>query len=284
MINQLLSFAQLATKTMKQAMTFVIVFFVSFNMLSSTVLAESASLSLEQRVQHLEELNRTRNKVQADISYQLSELQREVRSLTGQVEDNNFKLKQIQDRQRDLYREIESRFSKSSSNESSTQNASQNNTGSNTTNQNTVANSTLNQSSAKINGPKIDEADARREFEVAFLLVRNKDYAKAISSFSDFLVKYPSSNYSANARFWMGQVYLVQNNQADAQKQFEALISEFPSSSKTLAAKLKLADLFLKQELWSKAKNYYADVASTSKGASLQLANKGLIKIKQAGH
>ena len=125
MINQLLSFAQFATQAMKQTVTFVIVFFVSLNMLSSNVLAESSNLSLEQRVQHLEELNRTRNKVQADISYQLSELQREVRSLTGQVEDNNFKLKQIQDRQRDLYREIESRFSNLSTTEVRNNNVSQ---------------------------------------------------------------------------------------------------------------------------------------------------------------
>ena len=78
---------------------------------STASAAESETMTLAQRVQHLEELNKTRNQMQAEISYQLSEIQREVRTLTGQVEENTFKLKQIQDRQRDLYRDIESRLS-----------------------------------------------------------------------------------------------------------------------------------------------------------------------------
>ena len=100
-------------KSLFRTVTFVTVFFAPFvglSLASFSAQAESSKMSLEQRILHLEELNQTRNKVQADISYQLSELQREVRLLTGQVEDNSFKLKQIQDRQRDLYRDIESRL------------------------------------------------------------------------------------------------------------------------------------------------------------------------------
>jgi len=263
MRNQLLS----------KAVTSVAVFFAPLFILSSlsfSASAETSELSLEQRIKHLEELNQTRNQVQADISYQLSELQREVRALTGQVEDNTFKLKQIQDRQRDLYRDIENRLSRLAS-----QPAAGNANNIEASPKPPVKTTTI---SAKEN------SNAGREFEAAFAKVRNKNYDQAIVAFGDFLKKYPNSSYSANARYWMGQVYLVQNNLPDAESQFSLLISEFPDSSKAAAAKLKLGDIFLKQDKWAEAKVQYSDVANNSSGAQQQLARKGLDKIKKAGH
>ena len=270
-------------KSLSKSVTSVTVFFVSIVVIltmSFSALAKSATKAemqaLEQRIQHLEELNETRNKVQADISYQLSELQREVRALTGQVEDNTFKLQQIQDRQRDLYRDIETRLSGIASQPA------QNNTSVKTTPKQSVKTTpdTTNTKQSTID----DSGNARREFEAAFALVRNKNYSAAIIAFSEFLTKHPSSSYSANARYWMGQVYLVQNNLDEAEKQFALLVSEFPDSSKSAAAKLKLGDIFIKQEKWQDAKSYYADVANNHTGAQQQLARKGLEKIKQAGH
>lgn len=264
-------------RSVKKAVTFVTAFFVPVIIaaVSFSAIAESKQASLEQRIKHLEELNQTRNKVQADMSYQLSELQREIRDLTGQVEENTYKLKQIQDRQRDLYRDIENRLSGISNN------------GSASTTSQPVANTTKNTSvkpAVKTTQQTAESNNARREFEAAFALVRNKDYTAAVTAFEQFLVQYPNSNYSANARYWMGQVYLVQANLKDAQKQFEALITEFPKSAKADAAKLKLGDIFLKQEKWEQAKTQYTSVANSSSGAQQQLARKGLDKLKQAGH
>ncbi len=256
-------------KSLFRAVTFVTVFFapvVGLSVASLSAQAESKQ-SLEQRIQHLEELNQTRNKLQAEISYQLSELQREVRLLTGQVEDNNFKLKQIQDRQRDLYRDIENRLSGLSGQAAGS-----------TTNKRQRPKPAANKT------PTADSGESRRKFEAAFALVRNKDYSAAITAFSEFLSQYPSSSYSANAHYWMGQVYLVQGNLKDAERQFALLIAEFPDSSKVAAAKLKLGDIFLKQEKWANAKSYYTDVADNYTGAQGQLARKGLDKIKKAGH
>ena len=272
------------SKSLSKTVTSVTVFFISIAALSATsfnVFAKSATKAelkaLEARIQHLEELNETRNKVQADISYQLSELQREVRALTGQVEDNTFKLKQIQERQRDLYRDIETRLSGMA-----TQPAQNNSTIKPTPKTTSGAKTTPNTNPEKTNID--DSGNARREFEAAFALVRNKNYGAAITAFDEFLTKHPNSSYSANARYWMGQVYLVQNNLQDAEKQFSLLVTEFPDSSKSAAAKLKLADIYLKQEKWQEAKTHYSDVASNHTGAQQQLARKGLEKIKQAGH
>ena len=239
---------------------------------SNSVLAEAESLTLAERVKHLEQLNQTRNKVQADISFQLSEIQREVRQLTGQVEDNTFKLKQIQDRQRDLYRDIENRLSGLASKPAVTRQT----TRPVTSSSNTSSNSNAVSSSTNRSGSK--------EFEAAFALVRNKNYSGAIAAFDSFLKQYPNGAYSDNARYWMGQVYLVQGQLEQAETQFSKLLVEFPQSLKLSAAQLKLGDIYLKQGNWEKAKTQYTTVANSSKGSSLQLARKGLDKIKQAGH
>jgi len=265
-------------KSLTKSVTYVAVFFVSLiyvvslSSISFDVSAESEKLSLAQRVKHLEELNQTRNQVQADISYQVSELQREVRSLTGQVEENSFKLQQIQDRQRELYRDIESRLG----NQPSSRVAA----GEKPNTDNTTG--TMTKAPASVS--TTNHGNAGKDFEAAFALVRNKEYAAAISAFGNFLTKYPNSSYSDNARYWMGQVFLVQGNLADAETQFTALITEFPESKKLLAAKLKLGDIFSKQEKWSQAKVQYNEVVAKGTGSQKQLATKALDKIKKAGH
>lgn len=267
-------------KATAKAVTFVTAFFVpaiALMAFSFSALAQQG-VSLEQRIKHLEELSQTRNKVQADLSYQLSELQREIRSLTGQIEDNSFKLKQIQERQRDLYRDIENRLSNiGSSNLASGAAVSARaaprggraNLSKGVTNTNIKP--TL---SAGVTG------EVRREFESAFALVRNKNYTAAIKAFSAFLNKYPNNSYSANAHYWIGQVYLVQNNVAEAAKQFSVLISSFPKSNKIDASKLKLADIYVKQNKRAEAKALYAEVVKNGSATQQQLARKGLEKIK----
>lgn len=266
-------------RSARKAVTSVTVFFasvVSLSLTSMGVAAESSSLTLEQRIKHLEELNQTRNQVQADISYQLSELQREVRLLTGQVEDNTFKLKQIQDRQRDLYRELEDRLAAVAANPPASENGSDKGT--------STAVTPVEQNNTQISDSQKNNVGAGRQFEAAFELVRNRKYDEALIAFDEFLIKHPNSNYSDNARYWMGQVYLVQGKLAEAEVQFTALISEFPSSAKVNVAKLKLGDIYLKSERWAEAREQYTQVLNSSKGSQQQLARKGLDKLKKAGH
>lgn len=271
MQNRSLSNYRSTAKSVASATVFFVstIATVSF---STGTFAQSEPLTLTQRVEHLEELNQTRNKVQADISFQLTQIQREVRLLTGQVEDNTFKLKQIQDRQRDLYRDIESRLSGlASKNAQSSNNTVTPKSQTNKATPSTAANTQV-------------DSNANKDFEEAFALVRNKNYSASITAFKEFLNKHPNSNYSDNARYWMGQVYLVQGELSEAEQQFSLLLSEYPQSAKTAAAQLKLGDIYVKQQKWDAAKAQYTAVASSSSGSSQQLARKGLDKIKQAGH
>jgi len=256
----------------KKAMASVIAFFVLLSAMANSAYAES-NQALEQRILQLEQLNQNQSKTIAELTLQVNDLQREIRNLNGQVEDNSYQLKQIQDRQRELYRDIEQRLAglKSTTADKANQ----------------PTNDAASVSSQKPVGKSpsgTNEVSARKDFEAAFALVRNKDYLSAIKAFEIFLQNYPSSSYGANARFWMGQVYYVQGNLKDAELQFKLLLADFPESTKATGAKLKLADIYLKQKLWVQAKERYQEVVDNATGAQQQLARKGLDKIKKAGY
>ncbi len=254
-----------------KAMANVIAFFVlSVTLVNSTSVTAASKQELEQKLLLLEETNQTQSRTIADLTLQISDLQREVRNLNGQVEENTFKLNQIQERQRELYRDIEQRLSGLSAPAKATVSI--------------PASGQSNKKPVTKSPATADEVSARKEFEAAFALVRNKDYLAAIKAFEIFLQKYPTSSYGANARFWMGQVYFVQKNLKDAELQFKMLLADFPESAKANVAKLKLGDIYLKQELWAQAKEQYQAVAESASGAQQQLARKGLDKIKKAGH
>ena len=259
------------SKSLIKSVTFVTVFFAILVSISENVVANEKKLSLAERVKHLEELNQTRNQVQADISYRISELQTEVRALTGQVEENTFKLQQIQERQREIYQEIDRRLATQPTTDDLVPSSS-----------GEVNNSQT--ASATSSADSYDQRNAAKEFEAAFALVRGKQYDASINAFSNFLIKYPNNNLSGNARYWMGQVFLVQGKLNEAEEQFKLLILEFTESDKILPARLKMADIYLKQEKWADAKAQYTEVFNQAEGSQKQLARKGLDKIRQAGH
>ncbi|TQV86915.1 tol-pal system protein YbgF [Aliikangiella coralliicola] len=245
---------------------------------SSSVSAASQS-TLEQRIEQLEQQNQTRSQLQSEMSTQVIELQKEVRELRGIIEEHEFKLQQIQERQRDLYRDIETRLSAIPRNNSSS-NQAQTSTSSSTA----VKTPVVSPNTASQVRQAVGSGDERKEFEAAFKLVRNKEYTKAVQGFEAFLQQYPSGSYSDNARFWIGQVYFAQSKLVEAEQQFVQLRKDFPDSSKMSAAILKIAEIKVKQEKWQEAKALYNEVVSKYSGAPQQLARKGLQDIKQAGH
>ncbi|WP_444995014.1 tol-pal system protein YbgF [Aliikangiella sp. IMCC44359] len=240
---------------------------------SLTSTAQS-NLSLEQRITQLEKQNQTKNQLQSQMSMQLIELQNEVKELRGIVEEHQFKLQQIQERQRDLYRDIENRLSSLPRNTAPVSQTVQNS-------KTTVAKPTTQPATKSHNATSSGE---REEFEAAFKMVRNRQYAEAVKGFEAFLAKYPQGGFSDNARFWIGQVYFAQSKLEEAEKQFSLLRTEFPQSSKLATAILKLAEIKVKQQKWEEARALYNEVVSNHSGAQQQLARKGLLDLKQSGH
>lgn len=229
-------------------------------------LAQSQN-SLEQRLQHLEQQVETRGQLQKQMSMQLIELQKEVKELRGIIEEHDYKLNQMQERQRDLYRDIENRLSATPAPQPVAQ---------------PVKPSSNTAKTNQSNRAKTASSNSERgEFEAAFRLVRNKEYTKAIASFETFLGKYPKGAYSDNARFWIGQIYFAQAKLPEAEQQFNRLRNEYPDSTKMSAAMLKLAEIKVRQKNGQKRKNSIIKLLKNILAHSNSLPEKGLAIFKK---
>jgi tol-pal system protein YbgF len=67
------------------------------------------------------------------------------------------------------------------------------------------------------------------------------NYQKSIKGFSMFLRHFPANDYAGNARFWLAECYLAEENYEQAAIEFEQVYADFPQGSKAADALLKLA-------------------------------------------
>lgn len=74
------------------------------------------------------------------------------------------------------------------------------------------------------------------------LILKKRDYAGAIAAFQKFQTDYPNSTFSANAHYWLGQLYFAKKEDKEAAKSFAAVVSD-KGSNKRADALVKLGDI-----------------------------------------
>jgi len=181
----------------------------------------------------------------------IQQLQDEVRSLRGQVEQQSYRLKQMEQEQLDRYRDLDRRVSVLLSANadaglsppaepvfSDTQSA--------TTAPNPADTSSATAAAPAVAAQSAPAEDDMRAYREAFALVRDKSYGPAISAFNAFVQQYPQSPRLANAHYWLGEVYLVQQNTEAARDAFTLVLNRFPQSSKAPDSAYKLATVYEK--------------------------------------
>lgn len=99
---------------------------------------------------------------------------------------------------------------------------------------------------AKINVPPVNSAargnpaDEQISYLAAYDLVKTKRFDEALKAMQTFATQYPQGGYTANAQYWLGELYMVKNNYPKAIEHFEIVLKQFPSSSKAAASTLKI--------------------------------------------
>jgi tol-pal system protein YbgF len=94
--------------------------------------------------------------------------------------------------------------------------------------------------SSTVNFARINPADEQISYLAAYDLVKNKHFNEALKAMQAFATQYPQSGYTANAHYWLGELYIVKNNYPKAMEHFETVLQQFPSSSKAAASTLKI--------------------------------------------
>lgn len=190
-------------------------------------------------------------------------LQQEVQELRGQLEVQAHQLKQLQEQQLSFYKDLDERLRNAASNTSPEKKAETNLDMDELSKTPPSAHSTEQQPSVTPSsvekGPS-NPADEQIKYLAAYDLITSKQYDNAITEMNEFIAKYPQSGYSANAHYWLGEVYMIKHDYSKAMEHFNAVLQTFPSSNKAGACLLKLGYAQIASGDVAKGKNTLQDV------------------------
>ena len=86
----------------------------------------------------------------------------------------------------------------------------------------------------------IGTGDPRADYDQAYSMAVNGDYAGAERGFRTFLETYPDDALTANAQYWLGESLLAQQNFREAADAFLKTYTDHPNNSKSPDSLLKL--------------------------------------------
>lgn len=211
--------------------------------------------SLESRVVRLERL--LENQTLIDLASRLNQLQNEVQSMRGELEEQAHTIETLQKRQRDIYLDVDKRLSKLE--EAKGASAPQQSMGAFVPAPNTpvssvppnaaIPGSAVQSSSSSPTGSATMSTstnaagiskDERLAYERAFNFLKDGRYDLSVTAFRTFVKSYPNGAYTDNAQYWLGEANYVQRHFKEALAEFGKVVNNFPASPKRADALLKM--------------------------------------------
>lgn len=221
-----------------------------------------SSKTVEERLSNLERKLDARNRAQINVQRQLDELQNEVNELRGVTELHTHQLSQVLNRQRELYQELDRRVSEALKPDNNVPAA--------------IVAPTTSQIGATANYSN-DLTENQAYDRAVNLVLKDKQYDKAIPEFQAFNQKYPDSSYAPNAHYWLGQLLFNKAEYTEAKSEFSLVIEKYTDSNKRSDAMLKLAMVEQKLNNNTSAKTWYQKVlAQYPESSAAQLAKPRL--------
>ena len=239
------------------------------------VALSQTTASLEQRVAKMERMLDSGTLLK--LLRSVEELKAEVRELRGQLEQQQYSLSQMTDRQRELYLDVDRRlqrmeaggvalgaaaaFSGPGSAPSPGTSASAGSTVGGTSAASTsgaavvgagAVGAATTAGTPQAGATTTDPLKEQQAYQAAFNLLKAGRYDQAAKSFRKFLAEYPTGKFADNAQYWLGESYYVTRNFDSALREFNTLVSGHPDSQKVTHALLKIG--YIHDELGQKEK------------------------------
>ncbi len=202
------------------------------------VLADEAELN--QRIERLERIIQGQGLV--SLLGRVDQLQNEVQRLTGDNEALQYKLEQMQRRQRELYIDLDERIQAQANTAAAP--ATPVNSASTAvpaTTAETAETVNVNQPSTETPAEPtpVSVENGEAAYQAALQTLRSGQYEQAVTAFTEFPKTYPHSSYLPNAYYWKGEAHLVLADYDNAVKSFQTVLDSYPDSRKVPDAMLK---------------------------------------------
>jgi tol-pal system protein YbgF len=229
--------------------------------------------SLEQRVAKVERMLDSGTLLK--LLQGVEELKAEVRELRGQLEQQQYSLSQMTDRQRELYLDVDRRLQRvetaavavgaapaagvssapgtaPSAGTGAPAGSTVGSTSASAAAGVAAAGAAIPTSTPRTTPAGTDPVKEQQAYQSAFNLLKAGRYDQAAKSFQKFLAEYPTGKFTDNAQYWLGESYYVTRNFESAMREFQKLVKDYPDSQKLTHALLKIG--YIHDELGQKDK------------------------------
>ena len=209
--------------------------------LSATALAQApvvdlSSVDLATKVANLERVVQSRTRTQQRAQEQINDLQMELSMIRGKIEEQNFQIGKILQRQRELLLafDVQSQQLQQAATRLNNQDGGVT----------TVAKQPVSTSSTPTAGSTSDVGNIENETEAyraaVDLILKQRDTKAAIPILEAFVQNYTESKFKPNAHYWLGQIFYNERRWPKAKEHFGILVANYSDSNKIADAMLKL--------------------------------------------
>ena len=202
----------------------------------------------------------------------ISELTKEVQELRNRVEILEYELEQTQERQKQLYDDLDQRLRTGSARPSSEADTTPPVSEEQPVEpvapvepEPTEISETPTTETAEVPPepepePIIDPQLVRDAYNQAFQLLRQGKYEDAISEFTSIVETYPTSDLVDDSIYWVAEANYVTENYNAALEAFKSVVSQFPDSQRAPEAMLKIGYIYYNKGEFDSASDYLLEV------------------------
>lgn len=206
--------------------------------------------SVEDRVTSLERITNAQGQLFSQLQQQLSDNQRDIDTLRGQIQESQYQLNQVVERQKQILLQLDSQGSASTG--ATAAPAASTSTGSDSSAAATASTAAETPASS---------GDANTDYNRAVdLVLVKKQNDQAITAFQSFVKQYPDSTYQPNANYWLGQLFYNKGKKDDSAYYFAVVVKNYPKSPKAPEAMYKVGVIMQEKGQVDKAKAVYQQV------------------------
>ncbi len=192
-----------------------------------------SSFSQEQRVAIVEHQIANLN----PLLVQADDLNQRMQELRGKLDEQDHRLKRLEEQVRSQYQDLEKRFTQRQLSLSAVSVRPSSSIATNPIQPAGVKNTVA---ARPISSARLPTASGERDYQTAFQLLKTKQYASAIEGFENFIKKYPFDVNRPNASYFLGQLYLLQGQPEQSIIRFNDFVGKYPQDGRVPDALLQL--------------------------------------------
>ena len=167
----------------------------------------------------------------SELFYRIQVLQQDLKDLRGTMEEQSYLIKRLERSQKEQYLDLDNRLVQLGGADL----------------ESPAAQTEDKESSEEVTTllNEVPEFDNEREaYQYAFDLMRNRQYQESLAGFEEIIVAFPNGQYTPNAFYWIGELYLAQGDNEKSRQSFIQVISLYPDHQKVPDAMYKLGVVY----------------------------------------